>query len=166
MRPWLNWILVVAGALLILIEVLLGAVTGFDFFLIGSAVLIGGAVGLVLQSGPLGLIAAGLLSIAYLAFGRRRIRGSLKRPGLPSNVDALLGGTALVVEPIQADRAGRIRFEGEEWRALPDSGSSAPAGPTASGEAIPTGRRVRVVRVDGVTAFVVPAEAPVGGNRP
>lgn len=34
MSPNLNWFLVIAGAILILIEIVLGAITGFDFLLI------------------------------------------------------------------------------------------------------------------------------------
>ena len=37
MSSVINWILIVAGALLILLEVILGAISGFDFLLIGSA---------------------------------------------------------------------------------------------------------------------------------
>ncbi len=68
-----NWILIIGGAVLILVEVLLGAATGFDFLLIGSALLLGGLLGLLLQSAPLGVAAAGVLALAYVFFGRRRV---------------------------------------------------------------------------------------------
>jgi len=35
-----------------------------------------------------------------------------------SNVDALLGQKALVVEPIDAKRAGTVKIGGEKWRAV------------------------------------------------
>src|SRR5206468_3483705 len=41
-----NWVLVVAGALLVLLEVALGGFAGFDLVLIGSAFVIGGLLGL------------------------------------------------------------------------------------------------------------------------
>ncbi len=44
-----NWALIVAGALLILVEVALGGFAGFDLVLIGSAFLLGGGIGLVLH---------------------------------------------------------------------------------------------------------------------
>jgi membrane protein implicated in regulation of membrane protease activity len=141
----LNWVLVIAGAVLILVEIILGAVTGFDFVLIGSSVMLGGILGLLTKSATLGMAAAGVLALLYVFLGRKRIRSRLMRPGISSNTDVILGKTARVVETITAARAGRIKFEGEEWRAAldrPETGS------------IDLGRTVRVVRIDGVTAFV------------
>ena len=141
----INWILVIVGAVLVLIEIILGAVTGFDLVLIGSAVMLGGILGLLVKSATLGTAAAGLLALLYVFVGRKRIRSRLARPGMSSNTDAILGKTARVVETITADRPGRIKFEGDEWRAAldrPESGT------------IDLGQTVRVVRIDGVTAFV------------
>ena len=143
----INWLLVIAGAVLVLIEIILGAVTGFDLVLIGSALLLGGILGLLTKSAALGTAAAGLLALLYVFVGRKRIRNRLARPGMSSNTDAVLGRTARVVEAITADRPGRIKLEGDEWRAAldrPDSGT------------LELGRTVRVVRIDGVTAFVEP----------
>lgn len=152
----INWILIIVGAVLVLLEVLLGAISGFDFLLLGSAILLGGVLGLFTGNGIAGLAAAGVLSLLYIFVGRKRIRSRLKRPSLPSNTDALIGRTALVSETITSDRAGRIRAEGEEWRALIAGELGGP---------IEVGRRVVVSRIDGVTAYVVPAEgdAPSGG---
>ena len=150
----INWILIILGAALILMEVLLGAVSGFDFLLIGSAVLVGGILGIVTGSPAIGIAVAGLLSLAYVFLGRKRIRARLRRPGLPSNTDVLLGRTVLVSEPIAHDRAGRIKYEGEEWRAMAEG--DAPIG---------AGSSVRVVRIEGVTVIVAPIEtAPAGGG--
>jgi membrane protein implicated in regulation of membrane protease activity len=143
-----NWILIIVGAALVLMEVLLGAVSGFDFLLIGSAVLAGGLLGILTHSPAVGVATAGILSLAYVLLGRKRIRARLRRPGLSSNTDALLGRTMLVSEPIAKDRAGRVKWEGEEWRAMAEG--TVP---------LETGRSVRVVRIEGVTLFVVPAEA-------
>jgi len=151
----INWILIVVGAVLILMEVLLGAVSGFDFLLIGSAVLLGGILGVVTGSPVLGVAAAGILSLAYVFIGRKRIRSRLRRPGVASNTDALIGRTLLVSEVIAPDRAGRAKFEGEEWRAVLDGTGGAP---------LEAGRSVRVTRVEGVTVFVVPAEANISGE--
>jgi membrane protein implicated in regulation of membrane protease activity len=144
----LNWILIVVGAVLILLEVLLGAISGFDFLLIGSAILLGGLLGLVTKSAALGVAAAGVLALIYVFLGRKKIRAKLGRPHLPSNTDALLGHEARVTEPIGPERAGRIRFEGEEWRALP----------VRTGETLAAGTRVRIERIDGVTVYVQPHE--------
>jgi membrane protein implicated in regulation of membrane protease activity len=147
----ITWILIVAGAALILLEVVLGAISGFDFLLIGSALLAGGLLGLILHHPMVGLAAAGVLSLLYVLVGRRQIRGRLRRPGLASNTDALLGRTVAVSEEVREDHAGRVRHEGEEWRALLDAHAAPPASP------IPAGARARVTRVDGVTVYVVPA---------
>jgi membrane protein implicated in regulation of membrane protease activity len=153
-----SWILIVIGAVMILAEVVLGAISGFDFLLLGSAVLLGGVLGLVTGSTVLALAAAGVLSLLYVALGRRRIKARLDRHDIPTNTDALLGKEVRVVETIGAERAGRIKHEGEEWRAEAVSSSTTPLEP---------GRSVRVVRIDGVTAYVVPtdAEGSSGGAR-
>jgi membrane protein implicated in regulation of membrane protease activity len=150
-----NWLLVIAGAVLILVEVVLGAVTGFDFLLIGSAILLGGVLGLLTKSAAIGVAAGGLLSLLYVLVGRRHIRNRWGRAGIASNTDAILGKTVLVVETISADRTGRVRIEGEEWRASLDAGARA---------ALEAGSRARVVRIDGVTLFVRPEEPASSGG--
>jgi membrane protein implicated in regulation of membrane protease activity len=149
-----NWILVILGAVMILAEVLLGAISGFDFLLLGSAILLGGVLGLVTGSTVLGVAAAGVLSLLYVAVGRRHIKARLGRHDIPTNTDALLGKTMRVVEAIGPGHAGRVKYEGDEWRAEADSPGLAPLEP---------GRNVRVVRIDGVTVYVVPTE-PVGSS--
>jgi len=146
----LNWVLVFLGASMILAEVLLGAATGFDLLLLGSAIALGGAMGLVVNSTAVGLAAAGLLSLAYLLVGRSRLRRRLQRPNLPTNTDALIDRTALVVQEIAGHRPGRVKLEGDEWRAELEPS----LGPAAS---LPPGTRVRIVRLEGVTVYVVPA---------
>lgn len=152
----INWILIIVGAVLVLLEVLLGAISGFDFLLLGSAILVGGVLGLFTGNGILGVAAAGVLSLLYVFVGRKRIRNRLKRPSLPSNTDALIGRTVLVTETITSDRPGRIKAEGEEWRAHIAGSHPGP---------FDVGRKVVVSRIDGVTAFVSPAdeENPSGG---
>jgi membrane protein implicated in regulation of membrane protease activity len=148
-----NWILIVAGALLVLLEVVLGAITGFDLLLIGTALLAGGILGLVLNSTSIGIAAAGVLALAYVFVGRKRIRQKFRRAGLPSNTDALLGRTVRIVEAIGPHHPGRVKLEGEEWRAELAS--------ERAGE-LPLGSNARVVRVDGVTVFVEQTESTGG----
>jgi membrane protein implicated in regulation of membrane protease activity len=152
----LNWILVIGGALLVLVEVILGAITGFDLVLIGSALMLGGILGLLTKSAALGAATAGVLALLYVGIGRRRIRSRLGRPGIPSNIDALQGKLVRVVETITPERAGRVKHEGDEWRAIlenPDAG------------AIEAGNMVRVNRIDGVTVVVGPAAGAAGGAQ-
>jgi membrane protein implicated in regulation of membrane protease activity len=155
MSAILNWALVIAGMFLILLEVVLGAMSGFDFVLIGSAMVLGGVLGLIVHSAAVGAATAGVLALLYVAVGRGRIRNRLLRRNIPTNADALLGRTARVVETITPTRAGRIRLEGEEWRAQPA---------IADGPAIETGTTVRIERIDGVTVYV--QSVPTGGSTP
>jgi membrane protein implicated in regulation of membrane protease activity len=149
-----NWILIVLGAILVLLEVILGAMSGFDLLLIGTALLAGGILGLVMHSTSIGVAAAGILALGYVFLGRKRIRSRLHRHGVTSNTDALLGRTVRVVETIAPGHPGRVKLEGEEWRAeLHHGGDSSLA----------SGRSARVVRIDGVTVFVEPADSATGG---
>lgn len=155
MSGFVNWVLIVLGAVLVLLEIVMGAASGFDFLLIGTAILAGGVLGLVLHSPGLGLAAAGVLSLIYVLVGRQRIRAKLRRPGIPSNTDAMLGRLARVTEPIAADHPGRIKFEGEEWRATVDD---------ATAGVLEVGRNVVVSRIDGVTVHVVPVAPADAGE--
>ena len=126
-----NWVLIVAGALLVLIEVLLGGFAGFDMVLIGSCLSIGGGFGLLLGSPVAGVAVASALSLAYIAAGRRWVRGRMKHRTVPSNVDAVVGHTYLL-----AGRAAEalpmltrasascygLRFPVEPMRAVRDLG--------------------------------------------
>ena len=157
MAQTLSWILIILGALLILAEVVLGAISGFDFLLLGSAIVIGGVLGLATGSAAAAVAAAGALALAYVLFGRKSLRSRLRRPGLLSNTDMLLGKIVSVSETIAPGRPGRVKFEGEEWRAEID-------GPR--GGSVEAGREAKVSRIDGVTVYVIPVEAenPPGGT--
>jgi len=78
MQHPINWILIVVGAILVLLEVLLGALSGFDLLLLGIGILLGGLGGVVSGSPIAGLGIAAALSLFYVIFGRRRIHR--KRP--------------------------------------------------------------------------------------
>lgn len=142
-----NWMLVIAGVIAIIGEVLLGAATGFDLALIGVALLAGGGLGLLFGSPAVGLFSAGALAFIYFAFLRSRIRSRLAGPGKATNVDALLGRTALVTERIAPHAAGMVRLGDELWRAtLRDDGEGAAA--------IEPGATVVVDSIEGVTLKV------------
>ena len=140
-----NWLLIVVGALLILVEVAAGGFAGFDLVLIGSSFLIGGALGLALASVPVGLIAASVLCLLYIAVGRRWVRARMKRPGLPTNTDALIGQRGLVAQPLSEHAPGQVRVRDESWRARPAAGGAEP---------VEAGTAVVVEAVDGVTLIV------------
>ena len=113
----LNWILLIAGVLAFAAEVVLGAATGFDLALLGASLAAGGAVGLAFGSAKVGLFSAGAFAFLYLVFFRKHIRAKLSSPHVASNVDALLGRTALVTERIAPHAPGMVKLGDEVWRA-------------------------------------------------
>ena len=147
MNNSVNWILIIVGALAIVGEVILGAVTGFDLALLGVSLAAGGAAGLLFGSAEVGLFSAGAFAFLYLAFLRRKIRSKLTGPGRKTNVDAVLGKRALVTEPIPPHGSGMVKVGDELWRAvLVDEADGAAA--------IAPGATVIVDSVEGVTLKV------------
>ena len=140
-----NWVLVVAGAVMVLIEAALGGFAGFDLVLIGSSFVLGGALGLLTHSAAAGFVTASVLCVLYIAAGRRWVRARLKRPGLASNTDALIGQHALVKQTLSAHQPGQVSLRGEVWRACPAADEPGPLEP---------GTEVMVEGVDGVTLSV------------
>jgi len=145
MKDWVNYSLVIGGGLLVIAELLLGAATGFDLALIGLCLAAGGGLGLLFGSTKVGLFAAGILSFLYLAVLRRWIRSRLSSPDLPSNVDALVGRTAVVTGRIAVNEPGRVKVEDEIWRAVLTDGITGTREP---------GQTVKVIAVEGVTLRV------------
>jgi membrane protein implicated in regulation of membrane protease activity len=140
-----NWILIVAGALMVLVEVALGGFAGFDLVLLGSSLVLGGAVGFALGNPIVGIVTASGLCVVYIAVGRRWVRARLKRPGVQTNTDAVVGQRALVVRRIAEHEPGQVKVRDEIWRARPGSGTSGP---------FEAGTEVTVDGVDGVTLLV------------
>lgn len=140
-----NWALVVVGALLVLIEVALGGFTGFDLVLIGSSMALGGTLGLIFGSVPVGLGLASALSLAYIALGRRWVQERLRHRPVASNVDAVVGQRALVTACVAEHQPGQVKVRDEAWRAVPAPGVSGP---------FETGAVVTVQAIDGVTLQV------------
>jgi membrane protein implicated in regulation of membrane protease activity len=139
-----SWVLIIGGALLVLAEVALGGFAGFDLVLIGSAMLLGGALGLGLHNPAAGFIVAGVLCALYIVVGRRWVRARMTHRSVASNVDAVLGRRGMVTARVSDHEAGQVKVGSETWRALPVSGSG-PFDP---------GVEVTVVAVDGVTLQV------------
>jgi membrane protein implicated in regulation of membrane protease activity len=140
-----NWLLLLAGAFLILLEVALGGFAGFDLVLIGSAFVVGGATGMLTGSPVTGFIVASVLCVAYVVAGRRWVRARLRVRGVTSNVDALVGQQALVTQRVAEHMPGQIKVKDETWRAVPAPGKAGPFEP---------GAVVTVTGVDGVTLQV------------
>ncbi|OGF16924.1 MAG: hypothetical protein A2W00_10815 [Candidatus Eisenbacteria bacterium RBG_16_71_46] len=140
-----NWFLIIAGAMLVLIEVAFGGFAGFDLVLIGSAFILGGLAGLLLGSPFAGLLAAAALCLLYIAIGRRWVRQRMRSRPVPSNADALIGEQGVVLQRVAVHAAGQVKVGGEVWRALPAPGVAGP---------FEVGAVVTVARMDGVTLQV------------
>ena len=113
----LNWVLVVVGALLVLVEVAFGGFAGFDLVLIGSAFILGGVLGLLTSNTALGFLVASALCILYIAIGRRFVRRRMHVRSTASNVDALIGRQGTVLQRVAPHAAGQVRVNDEVWRA-------------------------------------------------
>lgn len=143
MNVW-NWVLIVAGAVLILVEASLGGFAGFDLVLIGSAFVLGGGLGLAFGSPVAGFITASVLCILYIAIGRRMVRSRIHTPKVRTNTDALVDREGVVVQRIADHEAGQVKLGDEVWRVEPAPG----AGP------FEPGARVTVAGIHGVTLQV------------
>jgi len=89
------------------------------------------------------LIVFGVVSILLLAIIRPRFRARLHAgPTLTVGHQNLVGRTAIVDEPV-SDYAGRVMIDGELWTAR-----------ARPGEHFDVGAHLRVVSIEGATAFV------------
>jgi membrane protein implicated in regulation of membrane protease activity len=140
-----SWVLVILGSILILIEIALGGFAGFDLVLVGSALVLGGALGLGLGNTLVGYVSAAVLAMVYVLVGRRWMRQRMRTHSVPSNVDAVIGAEALVTTRIARHEAGQVRVKDEVWRALPANDAAGPFEP---------GSVVHVESVEGVTLRV------------
>ena len=88
------------------------------------------------------------VSIVLLAALRPLVKKHFTPKLEKTNVDAVVGTTGTVISPIDNIQAtGRVKLGGMEWTAR-----------STSGEPIGEGTIVKVDRIEGVKAFVTPAE--------
>lgn len=115
-----NYWLIIGGIFLIIIEIILGAATGFDLLLIGIIFIVSGFLGMITKSFTLSLVGIIFLSFLYLIFGRRFIHNKFSIETKSTNVDNLMGKRGLVLKEIGPHKAGQVKVEGEIWRAESD----------------------------------------------
>jgi membrane protein implicated in regulation of membrane protease activity len=114
---WLNWVLVIGGIVCVIIELALGALTGFDLALVGASLAAGGAVGILFGSANVGLLSAAGLALVYLVLFRRWLKAKLTVKEHASNADAVMGKTGVVTKRIAARQPGMVKLGDEVWRA-------------------------------------------------
>ncbi|WP_174185477.1 NfeD family protein [Nocardia barduliensis] len=132
----------VAGILLAAAEMLTG---DFTLLMLGVAAL--GTAGVSAAAGTSLVVDAIVFAVmsAVLFLGVRPIirRRLGTAPPTPTNVDALPGKTALVLEQV-AEHSGQVKLGGEVWTARPMDTS----------EVYEPGTTVYVMKIDGATAVV------------
>ena len=145
MGNWVSWILIIGGLACVTVELALGAATGLDLALVGASLAIGGVIGLAARSPIAGLLAAGGLSLLYLAIFRRWLKTKLTVGNQPTNADAVIGKTGVVTKRIASRSAGMVKLGDEVWRAELSSSDDVAREP---------GVTVTVDSVEGVTVKV------------
>lgn len=141
LSSWLLWL--IAAAVLVIVELLTN--TFAAFCLVGGCVLalaaslIGFGVEVQLAAAAVGTV---LSFIAFKPIIKRQAAARRNREN-PSNMDALIGRTSTVTEPITATAPGRVRIDGDSWQAV-----------SADGLPIDTGAKVRVTGYDSIVLTV------------
>ncbi|WP_028476779.1 NfeD family protein [Nocardia sp. CNY236] len=132
----------VAGILLAAAEMLVG---DFTLLMLGVAALgTAGVSAATDTSVVVDAIVFAVISVALLLGVRPIVRRRFgTAPPTPTNVDALPGKTALVLEQV-AEHSGQVKLGGEVWTARPMD----------AGEVYEPGSTVYVMEIDGATAVV------------
>ena len=110
-------ILIMLGILAIIVEIILGAVTGFELLIIGIVFVIGGVVGMLTGSMMFAIVAIIILTLGYIFFARKMIKQVLHITTTKTNTDSIIGEVANVVADIKISAPGQVKIEGEIWRA-------------------------------------------------
>ena len=133
--------LIILGILAIIVEIILGAATGFELLIIGIVFIIGGGIGMLTGSMMGAVSTIIVLILGYVFFGRKMIKQALHVTTSKTNIDSIIGKQGMVVEPINPDVPGQIKYEGEIWRAEAE-------------KAIAKGKKIKIISVSGVTLKV------------
>jgi membrane protein implicated in regulation of membrane protease activity len=130
----------IAGFALIAAEVLSG---GFVLIMLGVGALVAAAAAEVGAGPGLELAFFAGTALALTTVARPVLKRRLHTDHVPTNVEALVGDKAIVVNTVDA-HGGRIKLRGEFWsaRAFDET------------EVLEPGRAVRVMTISGATAVV------------
>ena len=146
MDAWVIW--VVAAVVLLIAEATTSAFIALYFGLaaIAAAAVALSGLGVVVQLIAFAALSVGSLTVTRPALKRAIGSTSLHRTG----VDAMQGRIGVVTRAIGELESGLVKVGGETWtaRSFYDE------------EPIAEGSRVEVIKIEGVTALVVPAPSP------
>lgn len=143
---WWHWLAL--GLILIALE--LAASGGFYIIFFGVAAVVIAALSLVGVAGPvwLQLLLFSILAVISLLFFRNPMLRWMKLDKASSDVDSLVGETAVVTQSIAAGDVGRVELRGTSWTAR-----------NRGTETLTTGRRCVVVAVDRLMLIIEPEGA-------
>jgi membrane protein implicated in regulation of membrane protease activity len=142
---WLVWLLVGIG--LLALEAFTLAFVAVYF---GIAALVAALVAALGAPVWLQITLFWVVSLVGVALTRRIATRVFRGHAVKTNVHALVGRRGIVTVPISVDKGrGQIRVEGAFWTAKPYFDD---------GPVIPKGARVEVMKVEGVTAVVMPLD--------
>ena len=141
MRMNLSYSFIAIGMLCILIELGLGAVTGFDLLLLGLSFILFGGVGVIFSSWQVAVVAICIISPLMIVIGRTHTKKFLQITTKKTNIDSLVDDEGVVVKKIALHQAGRVRVGTEIWRATAD-------------QSLEENERVRVRSISGITLHV------------
>jgi len=145
---WLWLVFVIAGLILVLLELIVGVETGLDLVFIGSAFIIGGLATWPFQSWWLTLFVTIAICIAYVVLGRRYVHRWTAVKRVKTNIDTIIGQQGIVLKSISRNVDGLVKIGNEQWRARAD-------------QDIKQGEEIIVNSISGVTLIVNKVE---GGN--
>jgi membrane protein implicated in regulation of membrane protease activity len=144
MPAWLVWMIV--AAVLSVVELLTLTVAAGLLAVAAVTASVTAALGAGAAGQAAAFAVAGSVSMAVMLPAVRRHRRA-GRPAPRTGVAALVGQSALVIEPVNAHH-GRVRINGEVWSARAFT----------PGQVIPAGAVVDVFEIDGATALVYAEE--------
>jgi len=138
----LNQAFIIFGLILIMIELFLNLDTGFDLLVLGTITIFSGFIGLLFGSFWLALALVGLASLAYFLFLRKKFKQKVVIPmGQAYSLDAVVGQKAIVTTEILSTKAGKVKINGQIWRAR-------------SRSRLKPREKVKVEKIKGITLFV------------
>lgn len=140
MEPWQIWIIVALVFFILEIFTPGFAVACLSIGAIGSA--IGTAFGCELKFQILIFALVTLLAFVLIRPLVLKFFYS-KSENVATNVDALIGRQAIVSEEIKPVIGGRVKVDGDDWKAV-----------TADGKSVEAGKIVRILKVDSVILTV------------
>jgi len=142
---WTWFVFICIGLAMILLELILGIVTGLDLVFLGSAFIIGGLVTWPFHSWILTLITTMVICTSYIVLGRKYVNRWTSRQKEKTNVDTIVGRKGIVMQRLVPHTYGLVKIGNEEWRAHAD-------------ETIEKDETIIVADVNGVTLNVKKAK--------